>query len=79
VLAIAGGAAALAALAWSKDWIVRMMPHDLPRLAEVQFDGAMVVTALAQVIASGHMGRSVSLWNARVASDIKRYATAISA
>ena len=53
VLAIAGGAAALAALAWSKDWIVRMMPHDLPRLAEVQFDGAMVVTALALSIAAG--------------------------
>jgi predicted permease len=32
VVAVAGGAAALAALAWSKDWILRMMPDDLPRL-----------------------------------------------
>ena len=42
VVAVAGGAAALVALAWSKDWIVAMMPADLPRLTEVQFDGGMV-------------------------------------
>ena len=53
VIAIAGGAAALAALAWLKDWIVGMMPADLPRLTEVQFDGRMVATALALSIVTG--------------------------
>jgi putative ABC transport system permease protein len=53
VIAIAGGAAALVALAWLKDWIVGMMPADLPRLTEVQFDGRMVTTALALSIATG--------------------------
>src|SRR5258705_4236167 len=42
VVAVAGGTAALFALAWSKDWIVAMLPADLPRLPEVQFDGGMV-------------------------------------
>jgi len=53
VVAIAGGAAALAALAWSKDWIVRMMPTDLPRLTEVRFDGGMVATSLVLSIVAG--------------------------
>lgn len=53
VVAIAGGAAALAALAWAKDWIVGMMPADLPRLTEVRFDGGMVATALALSMAAG--------------------------
>src|SRR5262249_58120726 len=42
VVAIGGGGAALVALAATKDWIVALMPADLPRLAEVPFDGAMV-------------------------------------
>ena len=41
VVAVAGGVGALAALAWSRDWIVAMLPADLPRLPEVQFDGGM--------------------------------------
>jgi predicted permease len=53
VIAIAGGAAALTALAWLKNWIVGMMPADLPRLTEVHFDGRMVATALALSIATG--------------------------
>jgi putative ABC transport system permease protein len=53
VLAIAGGAAALAALAWSKDWIVRMMPTDLPRLTEVHFDSGMVAVGMALSIVAG--------------------------
>jgi predicted permease len=53
VVAVAGGAAALAALAWSKDWIVRMMPSDLPRLTEVHFDGGMVAISLALSIVAG--------------------------
>src|SRR3954471_3920907 len=53
VVAIAGGAAALAALAWSKEWMVGMMPADLPRLAEVQFDAGMVAISLAVSIAAG--------------------------
>ena len=36
VVAVAGGVGALAALAWSRDWIVAMLPADLPRLPEVQ-------------------------------------------
>jgi putative ABC transport system permease protein len=53
VVAIAGGAAALVALAWSKDWIVRTMPTDLPRLTEVHFDGGMVAMGLALSLVAG--------------------------
>jgi putative ABC transport system permease protein len=53
VVAIAGGAAALVALAWLKDWIVAMMPADLPRLTEVHFDAGMVSIALALALAAG--------------------------
>jgi putative ABC transport system permease protein len=53
VVAIAGGAAALAALAWLKDWIIAMMPTDLPRLTEVHFDSGMVLIALTLSIAAG--------------------------
>jgi putative ABC transport system permease protein len=53
VVAIAGGAAALTALAWSKGWILRTMPTDLPRLTEVHFDGGMVAIGLAISIVAG--------------------------
>ena len=53
VVAIAGGGAALAALAWSKNWIVAMMPDDLPRLTEVHFDAGMVAIGLVLSIAAG--------------------------
>jgi putative ABC transport system permease protein len=53
VVAVAGGAAALTALVWSKDWIVRTMPADLPRLGEVQFGGGMVAFGLALSLAAG--------------------------
>ncbi|HZP47825.1 MAG TPA: ABC transporter permease [Vicinamibacterales bacterium] len=53
VVAIAGGAAALVALVWAKDWLVAMMPADLPRLTEVHFDTTMVGVALALSIAAG--------------------------
>ena len=53
VVAVAGGVGALAALAWSKDWIVAMLPADLPRLPEVQFDGGMVAFALALSMVAG--------------------------
>lgn len=52
-VAIVGGAAALFALAWLKDWIVAMMPTDLPRLTEVHFDARMLTIALALSIAAG--------------------------
>jgi predicted permease len=53
VVAVAGGAAALAALAWLKDWMIAMMPADLPRLTEVHFDSGMVAIALALSIVAG--------------------------
>ena len=53
VVAVAGGAAALVALAWSRRWIVAMLPADLPRLPEVQFDGGMIAIGLALSIAAG--------------------------
>ncbi len=53
VVAVAGGAAALVALAWSKSWITAMLPADLPRLTEVRFDGGIVAFALALSIAAG--------------------------
>jgi putative ABC transport system permease protein len=53
LLAVAGGAAALVALAWSRDWILAMMPADLPRLTEVRFDGGMIATGLALSMAAG--------------------------
>jgi len=53
LLAIVGGAAGLVALAWVKEWIVAMLPSDLPRLAEVHFDAGMVAIAFALSIASG--------------------------
>src|SRR3954454_10934387 len=55
VVAVAGGAAALAALAWLKDWMIAMMPSDLPRLTEVHFDGGMVAIGLAVSMAAGVM------------------------
>ena len=53
VVAVAGGAGALVALAWSRDWIVAMLPADLPRLPEVQFDGGMVAIGLALSLVAG--------------------------
>jgi putative ABC transport system permease protein len=53
LIAIAGGAAALVALAWLKDSMVALMPPDLPRLTEVRFGGGMVVTGLALSIVAG--------------------------
>src|SRR5262245_1253774 len=53
VVAVAGGAAALVVLAWSKDWIVAMLPADLPRLPEIRFDAGMVALGLALSIAAG--------------------------
>jgi putative ABC transport system permease protein len=53
VVAVAGGAAALFVLAWSKDWIVAMLPSDLPRLTEVRFDIGMVVVGLLLSVAAG--------------------------
>jgi len=53
LLSIAGGAAALVALAWSKDWIVAMLPSDLPRISEVRFDAGMVMSGFALALAAG--------------------------
>jgi putative ABC transport system permease protein len=53
VIAIGGGAAALVALAWSKDSILAVMPADLPRVAEVHFDAGMVAIGLALSVGSG--------------------------
>ena len=53
VVALAGGAGALVALAWSRDWIVAMLPADLPRLPEVQFDGGIVAIGLALSLVAG--------------------------
>jgi putative ABC transport system permease protein len=53
VVSAGGGAAALVALAWSKEWIVAMLPADLPRLTEVRFDGGMVALGLALSIVAG--------------------------
>jgi predicted permease len=53
VVAIGGGAAALVALAWLKNWIVSVMPADVPRLAEVRFDGGIVAIGLGLSIAAG--------------------------
>jgi len=53
VVAIAGGAGALVALAWSREWIVAMLPADLPRLPEVQFDGGMIAIGLALSLLAG--------------------------
>jgi len=53
LLSLAGGAASLAALAWTKEWIVGMMPADLPRLAEVRFDARIIATAIVLSLAAG--------------------------
>ena len=53
VVAVGGGAAALVALTWSKRWIVALLPADLPRLPEVQFDGGMIAIGLALSLAAG--------------------------
>ena len=53
VIAVAGGAASLVALAWLKDWLVATMPSDLPRLTEVRFDVGMVAVALALSLVAG--------------------------
>jgi putative ABC transport system permease protein len=38
LISFAGGAAALLVLGWLKSWLLVMLPGDLPRLGEVQFD-----------------------------------------
>jgi len=53
ILSVGGGAAALLALAWMKDWLVSLMPADLPRLTEIRFDAGMIVTAMGLSIAAG--------------------------
>jgi putative ABC transport system permease protein len=53
LVAVLGGAAALIALAWMKDWIIAMMPQDLPRLTEVQFDPRIIATALVLALVAG--------------------------
>jgi putative ABC transport system permease protein len=53
VVAVGGGAAALVALALLRDWIVAVMPADLPRLTEVHFDSGMVAIGLGLSIAAG--------------------------
>src|SRR5262245_5068456 len=53
VVAIAGGTAALVVLAWAKEWIVTLLPADLPRLPEIRFDAGMVALGLALSIAAG--------------------------
>jgi predicted permease len=53
VLAVAGGAAAIVALTWLKDWLVATMPSDLPRLTEVTFDRSMLATGFALSILAG--------------------------
>jgi putative ABC transport system permease protein len=53
VVAIAGGAAAIVALAWSRDSIVALMPPDLPRLTEVRFDSGMIAVSLALSVVAG--------------------------
>ncbi|HZR25755.1 MAG TPA: ABC transporter permease [Vicinamibacterales bacterium] len=53
VLAVGGGIAALVALVWARNWLLAMMPTDLPRLTEVHFDGSMIAMALALSIAAG--------------------------
>jgi predicted permease len=53
VVAVLGGAAGLLALAWMKDWIVAVLPSDLPRVTEVHFDAGMVTVALALAITAG--------------------------
>ena len=53
ILAVAGGIAALVALAWMKDWLVSLMPSDLPRITEVHFDAGMIAVSLSLSIAAG--------------------------
>jgi predicted permease len=53
VVAILGGAAGLCALAWVKEWIVAMLPADLPRLTEVHFDSGMIAVALGLAVTAG--------------------------
>ena len=53
VLSMAGGAAAMLALAWMKDWLLSLIPSDLPRISEVHFDAGMIVTSLVLSIGAG--------------------------
>src|SRR5262249_19142865 len=53
VVAVAGGAAALAALAGVDDWIIALMLADSPCLTEVHFDGGMIAIALAFATVAG--------------------------
>jgi putative ABC transport system permease protein len=53
VVAVVGGGVALVAVAWLTDWIVALMPADLPRLTEVHIDGSMVAIGLALSIVAG--------------------------
>jgi putative ABC transport system permease protein len=53
VVSVAGGVTALVVLAWAKNWIVAMMPADLPRLTEVRFDAGMIAIGLVVSIAVG--------------------------
>jgi predicted permease len=54
-LSIAGGAAALLVLIWLKDWLVRMIPADLPRISEIHFSAQIIGIGFALSVVTGFM------------------------
>lgn len=55
LLSFAGGVAAVLALFLAKDWLLAMVPADLPRLSEIRFDARVAGFALLLSLATGIM------------------------
>ena len=53
LLSLAGGTAAIVALAWAKSWLLSMVPSDLPRLSEIHFDARVAGFAFLLSVATG--------------------------
>jgi predicted permease len=53
LLSLAGGIAAILFLAWLKNWLLAMVPADLPRVTEIQFDARIVGFAFLLSLLTG--------------------------
>lgn len=62
LISLAGGAAALLVLGWLRTPLLAMMPQDLPRLVEIQFDWRIVGFAFLLSIGTGILFGVVPAW-----------------
>src|SRR5258707_728378 len=63
LVSVTGGAAALAVLAVTKGSLLALMPTDVPRLTEVQFDARVVGVTLLLSILTGILFGLIPAWH----------------